>query len=172
MYRSSAIVKQWTDKEGTYLKIEEDCRMAMVWIALLGGGDYAPEGLTGFGKLTTKCNLFQLINRSDHHLRPRQCRNGRFPTSLQSWSADQRSRCRQSTRPHDRRVKNQRLGSSRSTISRQSSRTASQRPLDPLPCVRSRRISPPSHFVGRPIARMARIREWRGGVPEEGKGQE
>jgi hypothetical protein len=27
--------------------------MAMVWIALLGGGDYAPEGLTGFGKLTT-----------------------------------------------------------------------------------------------------------------------
>jgi len=24
--------------------------MAMVWIALLGGGDYAPEGLTGFGK--------------------------------------------------------------------------------------------------------------------------
>jgi hypothetical protein len=25
--------------------------MAMVWIALLGGGDYAPEGLAGFGKL-------------------------------------------------------------------------------------------------------------------------
>jgi hypothetical protein len=24
--------------------------MAMVWIALLGGGDYAPEGLTGFGE--------------------------------------------------------------------------------------------------------------------------
>jgi hypothetical protein len=24
--------------------------MAMVLIALLGGGDYAPEGLTGFGK--------------------------------------------------------------------------------------------------------------------------
>ena len=50
MYRSSAIVKQWTDKEGTSLNTEEDCRMAMVWIALLGGGDYAPEGLTGFGE--------------------------------------------------------------------------------------------------------------------------
>lgn len=50
MYRSSAIVKQWTDREGTALKTEEDCRMAMVWIALLGGGDYAPEGLTGFGR--------------------------------------------------------------------------------------------------------------------------
>lgn len=24
--------------------------MAMVWIALLGGGDYAPEGLSGFGE--------------------------------------------------------------------------------------------------------------------------
>jgi hypothetical protein len=148
MYRSSAIVKQWTDKEGTYLKTEEDCRMAMVWIALLGGGDYAPEGLTGFGKLTTKCNLSKLINRSDHHLRPRQCRNGRFSTSLQSWSTDQRSRCRQSTRPHDRRITNQRLRSFRSTISRQSSRTASQSPLNPLPCVRSRRIPPPSYFVG------------------------
>ena len=52
MYRSSAIVKQWTDKDGTSLKTEEDCRMAMVWIALLGGGDYAPEGLTGFGEST------------------------------------------------------------------------------------------------------------------------
>lgn len=53
MYRSSAIVKQWTDREGTNLETEEDCRMAMVWIALLGGGDYAPEGLTGFGKHPT-----------------------------------------------------------------------------------------------------------------------
>ena len=26
--------------------------MAMVWIALLGGGDYAPEGLTGFGEFS------------------------------------------------------------------------------------------------------------------------
>jgi Holliday junction resolvase YEN1 len=50
MYRSSAIIKQWTDRENTNLKTEEDCRMAMVWIALLGGGDYAPEGLTGFGE--------------------------------------------------------------------------------------------------------------------------
>jgi hypothetical protein len=51
MYRSSSIVKQWTEREGTTLSTEEDCRMAMVWIALLGGGDYAPEGLAGFGKL-------------------------------------------------------------------------------------------------------------------------
>jgi len=57
MYRSSAIVKQWTDKEGTSLRTEEDCRMAMVWIALLGGGDYAPEGLTGFGEFI-KLNFF------------------------------------------------------------------------------------------------------------------
>lgn len=50
MYRSSAIVKQWTERENTTLKTEEDVRMAMVWIALLGGGDYAPEGLPGFGE--------------------------------------------------------------------------------------------------------------------------
>ena len=50
MYRSSVIVNQWTSKEGTSLQTEEDCRMAMVWIALLGGGDYAPEGLPGFGE--------------------------------------------------------------------------------------------------------------------------
>lgn len=102
MYRSSAIVKQWTDREGTSLKTEEDCRMAMVWIALLGGGDYAPEGLTGFGKLAYLLNLSRLINRSYHHLCSGKRGNGRFPTSLQSWSTYQRSRCRQSTRPHDR----------------------------------------------------------------------
>ncbi|EIW69500.1 hypothetical protein TREMEDRAFT_39085 [Tremella mesenterica DSM 1558] len=49
VYRSEAIKQLWTDKEGTALKTEEDCRMAMVLIALLGGGDYAPEGLSGFG---------------------------------------------------------------------------------------------------------------------------
>jgi hypothetical protein len=38
--------------------------MAMVWIALLGGGDYAPEGLTGFGK------FFQLeVNLGDAEYR-------------------------------------------------------------------------------------------------------
>jgi hypothetical protein len=74
----------------------------------------------------------QLTTRSDYYLRPRQCRNGGFLTSLQSRSTDQRSRCRKSTRPHDRRITNQRLGSSRSTISRQSSRTSSQRPPHPL----------------------------------------
>ena len=114
---------------------------------------------------------FELTVRSDHHLRPRQCRNGGIPTSLQSWSTDQRSRCRQSTRPHDRRTTNQRLWPSRSTIPCQSSRAPSQRPLDPLPCVRSRRIPPPSHFTGRPVAGMARIRQRRGSVPEKGKGE-
>jgi Holliday junction resolvase YEN1 len=36
-------------KEGSALRSEEDCRMAMVLIALLGGGDYAPEGIANFG---------------------------------------------------------------------------------------------------------------------------
>lgn len=53
IYRSTSIVKQWTERDGTSLSTEEDCRMAMVWIALLGGGDYAPEGLAGFGKLAS-----------------------------------------------------------------------------------------------------------------------
>jgi Holliday junction resolvase YEN1 len=50
MYRSDAILDMWTEREGTELKTEEDCRMAMVLIALLGGGDYAPEGLLTFGE--------------------------------------------------------------------------------------------------------------------------
>jgi hypothetical protein len=33
--------------------------MAMVWIALLGGGDYAPEGLTGFGELFNLSGLWR-----------------------------------------------------------------------------------------------------------------
>ncbi|WWC61293.1 uncharacterized protein I303_103874 [Kwoniella dejecticola CBS 10117] len=49
VYRSSAIRDLWTKKEGTTLKTEEDCRMAMVFIALLGGGDYTPEGLPSIG---------------------------------------------------------------------------------------------------------------------------
>jgi Holliday junction resolvase YEN1 len=39
----------WTEKEGTALSNDEDCRMAMVLVAMLSGGDYAPEGLTQFG---------------------------------------------------------------------------------------------------------------------------
>ncbi|WWC69616.1 uncharacterized protein I206_103559 [Kwoniella pini CBS 10737] len=49
IYRSSAIRDLWTKKEGTTLSTEEDCRMAMVFIALLGGGDYTPEGLPSIG---------------------------------------------------------------------------------------------------------------------------
>lgn len=49
MYTASAIHDLWTQKEGSALQTEEDCRMAMVLIALLGGGDYAPEGIAGFG---------------------------------------------------------------------------------------------------------------------------
>lgn len=46
-----AIRKLLTAKEGTDLQTETDCQMAMVLIALLGGGDYAPEGMSGFGKM-------------------------------------------------------------------------------------------------------------------------
>ncbi|WVQ98465.1 hypothetical protein IAU59_005591 [Kwoniella sp. CBS 9459] len=49
VYRSSAIRDLWLDKEGTTLRSEEDCRMAMVLIALLSGGDYTPEGLPSIG---------------------------------------------------------------------------------------------------------------------------
>ncbi|WWC85333.1 uncharacterized protein L201_000196 [Kwoniella dendrophila CBS 6074] len=49
VYRSSAIKDLWTRKDGTTLSTEEDCRMAMTLIALLGGGDYTPEGLPSIG---------------------------------------------------------------------------------------------------------------------------
>ncbi|WVR05038.1 hypothetical protein IAU60_002050 [Kwoniella sp. DSM 27419] len=49
MYESSAVRRIWTSREDTALKTEEDCRMAMVLIGLLGGGDYAPEGLPSIG---------------------------------------------------------------------------------------------------------------------------
>ncbi|WVF72474.1 hypothetical protein IAT40_007289 [Kwoniella sp. CBS 6097] len=49
VFRSSAIKDMWLDKEGTTLRSEEDCRMAMVLIALLSGGDYAPKGLPSIG---------------------------------------------------------------------------------------------------------------------------
>ena len=53
VFRSSAIRKAWAEKEGTTLTTEEDCRMAMILVALLAGGDYAPEGLTSIGELPT-----------------------------------------------------------------------------------------------------------------------
>ncbi|WWD15780.1 hypothetical protein CI109_100204 [Kwoniella shandongensis] len=49
IYRSSAIRDKWASEEGTKLLTEEDCRMAMVLVALLGGGDYTPEGLPSIG---------------------------------------------------------------------------------------------------------------------------
>nr|ODN99736.1 hypothetical protein L204_02169 [Cryptococcus depauperatus CBS 7855] len=49
IYRSAAIRDLWTSKDGSALKSEEDCRMAMVLVALLSGGDYTPEGLFSIG---------------------------------------------------------------------------------------------------------------------------
>jgi Holliday junction resolvase YEN1 len=48
VYRSDAIRAAWA-KDDSALRTEEDCRMAMVFIALLAGGDYVPEGLEAFG---------------------------------------------------------------------------------------------------------------------------
>lgn len=75
MYRSSSIVRQWTDRERTSLKTEEDCRMAMVWIALLGGGDYAPEGLTGFGEFHLHCEI-----KADDQVPPLH-----MPSQMREW---------------------------------------------------------------------------------------
>lgn len=53
VYRIKSIHEMMTSKEGgTSLVSEEDCRMAMVFIALLAGGDYVPEGLEQFGRCT------------------------------------------------------------------------------------------------------------------------
>lgn len=49
MYRSSAIHADWTSKENTALRSEQDCRMAMIFVALFAGGDYVPEGLDSVG---------------------------------------------------------------------------------------------------------------------------
>lgn len=50
IFRSSVIRDLWAAKEGTKLSTEEDCRMAMILVALMAGGDYAQEGLESFGK--------------------------------------------------------------------------------------------------------------------------
>jgi Holliday junction resolvase YEN1 len=56
MFRSSDICDAWA-KEGSCLKTDEDCRNAMVLIALLSGGDYVPEGIGGLGELqSSKAN--------------------------------------------------------------------------------------------------------------------
>jgi Holliday junction resolvase YEN1 len=51
MYRISDIVAEWTRDESA-LKSEDDCRRAMVLVALLGGGDYVPEGVGRMGELS------------------------------------------------------------------------------------------------------------------------
>ena len=50
VFRSATLREHWSAKEGTRIATEEDCRMAMVLLALLAGGDYAPEGLVRCGK--------------------------------------------------------------------------------------------------------------------------
>ncbi|ORX39699.1 hypothetical protein BD324DRAFT_586717 [Kockovaella imperatae] len=49
MYRLEAIRDEWAAREGTMLRTEEDCRLAMILVALLAGGDYAPEGVSSIG---------------------------------------------------------------------------------------------------------------------------
>lgn len=53
MYRISDIVSEWTREESA-LKNEDDCQRAMVLIALLGGGDYVPEGVGRMGELNSR----------------------------------------------------------------------------------------------------------------------
>ncbi|BEI85866.1 hypothetical protein CcaverHIS002_0601530 [Cutaneotrichosporon cavernicola] len=48
MYRISDIVAEWTRDESA-LKNADDCQRAMVLVALLGGGDYVPEGVGRMG---------------------------------------------------------------------------------------------------------------------------
>ncbi|OWZ80125.1 hypothetical protein C365_01076 [Cryptococcus neoformans Bt85] len=49
VYTLSRICEEWAKEQDTELKSEESCTMAMVWIALLSGGDYTPEGLYSIG---------------------------------------------------------------------------------------------------------------------------
>lgn len=51
--------------------------MAMVWIALLGGGDYAPEGLPGFGN--------SIYNPDLNCLADLQARQSPMPSRTQDW---------------------------------------------------------------------------------------
>ncbi|KIR58597.1 hypothetical protein I314_05436 [Cryptococcus bacillisporus CA1873] len=49
VYTLSRICEEWAKEQGTELTSEESCTIAMVWIALLSGGDYTPEGLYSIG---------------------------------------------------------------------------------------------------------------------------
>lgn len=69
VYRLKAIHELLTNKEGgTKLSTEEDCRMAMVLIALLAGGDYVPEGLDQFGQLGHTSQNQKLTCRTDYRV--------------------------------------------------------------------------------------------------------
>lgn len=50
VYRASAIRDLLASQEGSKLVTEDDCRLAMVLIAVLAGGDYVPEGIETFGE--------------------------------------------------------------------------------------------------------------------------
>lgn len=63
VFRSSAIRDLWASKEDTKLVTEEDCRMAMILVALLAGGDYVPEGVGEFGELLDFASSWSLITR-------------------------------------------------------------------------------------------------------------
>jgi Holliday junction resolvase YEN1 len=54
IYRSSDIASAWGDKQGSALQSEEDCRIAMIFVAMLAGGDYVPQGLDAFGEFATR----------------------------------------------------------------------------------------------------------------------
>ncbi|ADV20547.1 hypothetical protein I305_06223 [Cryptococcus gattii E566] len=49
VYTLSRICEEWAKEQDTKLTSEESCTIAMVWIALLSGGDYTPEGLYSIG---------------------------------------------------------------------------------------------------------------------------
>jgi Holliday junction resolvase YEN1 len=52
LFRSKDIQAIFSSVEDTALKTEADCRMAMIFVALLAGGDYVPEGIQGIGTAT------------------------------------------------------------------------------------------------------------------------
>ena len=83
MYRVGAIQELWRQREGTSLKTEEDCRMAMILIALLAGGDYAPEGVANIGK-SSPTHAIQLTDgaRSNHRTWSCACWSGRLSPSI------------------------------------------------------------------------------------------
>lgn len=48
VYRSANVAAAWA-RDDSMLETEEDCRLAMILIGLLSGGDYAPDGVARIG---------------------------------------------------------------------------------------------------------------------------